>query len=75
VSETINTAEWLTAIDQHPETTDADLLAAYHGLGVETDRTPDELDESTFRLQLLGFLWPVAIDGSAYTYDRRIPPV
>ena len=69
---TIDTHEWLTAVDQHPETTNADLGAAYHMLGVETDHTPEQLDESTFRLHLLGFLWPIAVDRNTYTYELRI---
>jgi hypothetical protein len=73
----VDSYEWLEAIDQHPRLTSEDVLAAYHHLGVETELTEQQLDESTFRLQLAGFLWPVAIsdDGRTYTYQAQIPKV
>lgn len=72
---TITNVDWLTAIDKHPDTTNADLLAGYHHLGVVTDRTPEQLNESTFRLQVLGFLEVAEIsdDGRTYHYRPRIP--
>jgi hypothetical protein len=62
--------DWLQAIADHPGMRDDDLLAAYHSLGVPTDRTPEQLDASTFRLQLFGFLDVVDIsdEGRTYTY-------
>jgi hypothetical protein len=71
---TIDNYEWLTAIDRHPQTTTVDVLAAHHIIGTPTDISPDQY-ASTFRLHLLGFLWPIDIsdDGSTYTYELRIP--
>jgi hypothetical protein len=71
----VDSYDWLEAIDAHPNTTTADLLAAYHVLGAETDRTPEQLDESAFRLHLFGFLRPIDIsdDGRTYVYELRIP--
>jgi hypothetical protein len=67
--------DWLEAVAAHPKMTTVDLLAAYHHLGVETDRTEEQLDESTFRMQLFGFLRVVDIsdDGLTYTYSPFIP--
>ncbi|KXF54644.1 hypothetical protein AXA44_40550 [Rhodococcus sp. SC4] len=69
----VDTFAWLDAIDQHPTTTDADLLAAYGLLGVDIDRTAEEADESTLRLHFAGFLRPVAIDGDEWTYELATP--
>jgi hypothetical protein len=52
----VDNYDWLAAVGQHPETTNVDLLAAYHILGVETDITPERLDESAARLVEFGFL-------------------
>jgi hypothetical protein len=70
----VDTFAWLDAIDQHPTTTDADLLAAHGLLGVDIDRTPEEADESTLRLHFAGFLRPDAIDGNEWRYQLAIPP-
>jgi hypothetical protein len=72
---TIDNFDWLTTVGQHPETTNADLLAAFHIIGTPTDITPDQLEASTFRLHMLGFLRPVDIsdDGLTYTYGFHIP--
>ena len=51
---TIVNHDWLQVVADHPAMTDEDLLAAYHHLGVPTDRTPEQIDASTFKLQLLG---------------------
>jgi hypothetical protein len=71
----VDNYDWLEAVDQHPKTTTADLLVAYHVLGARTDRTPEQLDESTFRLHLFGFLRPIDIsdDGRTYTYEFLMP--
>jgi hypothetical protein len=68
---TIVNHDWLQAIADHPGMQDEDLLAAYHHVGVPTDRTPDQLDASTFKLQLWGFLDVVDVsdDGLTYTYS------
>ena len=67
---TVVNHDWLQAIADHPAMRDEDLLAAYHLLGVKTDRTPEQLDASTFRLQVWGFLDVVDVsdDGLTYTY-------
>jgi hypothetical protein len=71
---TVDSYEWLEAIGRHPAMADEDLLAAYAALGVPTDRTPEQLDESTFKLQLWGFLDVVDIsdDGMTYTYSPSL---
>jgi hypothetical protein len=70
---TIDIHKWLTAIDQHPGMTNAELLTGYGIVGVETDQTPEQGDASAWRLHLAGFLWPIAIDGDEYTYGLQIP--
>lgn len=57
----VDNYDWLQAIDDHPKTTNEHLLAGYHHLGAKTDLTAEQLDESTFRLHMLGFLWPIDI--------------
>jgi hypothetical protein len=71
---TIVNHDWLQAVADHPGMRDEDLLIAYHHLGVPTDRTPEQLDASTFKLQLWGFLDVVDIsdDGRIYSYAPRI---
>ncbi|GAA1671241.1 hypothetical protein MMUR_47860 [Mycolicibacterium murale] len=68
-------ASWLEAIGRHAETTTVDLLAAYSGLGVETECTPEQIDRSTVWLTVLGFLKVVDMspDGRTFTYERQIP--
>ncbi|VBA57602.1 hypothetical protein LAUMK191_04096 [Mycobacterium attenuatum] len=75
MSTSVDNFDWLDAIEAHTETTSIDVLAAHHIIGTPTDITPDQLDASTFRLHLLGFLRPVDIsdDGRTYTYVCRIP--
>ncbi len=70
---TIDSYEWLDAIDRHPESTNTELLAAYSTLGAKTDLTPEELDASVFGLQMLGFLRPTAIEGDVWTYALALP--
>lgn len=71
----VDNFDWLAAIDQHPETTNVDVLAAHHIVGTKTDITSEQLDASMFRLHLLGFLWPtdISADGRTYTYEFHIP--
>lgn len=71
---TVVNHDWLQAISDHPGMRDEDLLAAYHHVGVPTDRTQEQLDESTFKLQLWGFLDVVDIsdDGMTYTYSPSL---
>jgi hypothetical protein len=70
---TIDTHQWLTAIDDDPRMTGAELLTGYRILGAETDQTAEQFEESSIRLHFAGFLRPVAIDGDTYTYELRIP--
>src|ERR1700757_1862638 len=67
--------DWLQAIADHPHTTTDHLVGAYAFLGTKTDRTPEQVDEAVFRLQLLGFLVVVGIsdDERTYPYAIRIP--
>jgi hypothetical protein len=68
--------DWLQAIDDHPHlTTEEDLVGAYAFLGTKTDRTEEQVSESVFTLQLLGFLEVVGIsdDDRTYTYELRMP--
>jgi len=37
------------------------------------DLTIEEMDEATIRLQLAGYLWPVAVEGNQWTYRPTIP--
>lgn len=69
--------DWLDAIGAHPDTTPVDVLAAHHIVGTPTDITIEQLDTATFRLQLRGFLRPVAIsdDGRTWSYELHIPEV
>ncbi|AQT81371.1 hypothetical protein B1R94_22140 [Mycolicibacterium litorale] len=69
--------EWLDAIAQHPDIKPEHLLAAYAGLGVETDLTDDQIHDGEFWLLLLGFLRTTAIseDERTWTFERRIPVV
>ncbi|GAB3228722.1 hypothetical protein [Mycolicibacterium hippocampi] len=71
----VDNFDWLDAIGAHPEATPADVLAALHIVGAPTDITTEQLDTATFRLQLRGFLRPVAIDGRMWTYELHIPEV
>ena len=73
----VDNFDWLDAIDDHPETTTVDVLAAYHIIGTPAGITTEQLDTATFRLQVYGFLRPVAIsdDGRTWTYELHIPEV
>jgi hypothetical protein len=71
-TKSITNHDWLEAVDQHPETTTADLLTAYHLVGAATDQTPEQIDKGTFRLHLLGFLRP-GTEGDTYSYEFRVP--
>jgi hypothetical protein len=67
--------DWLQAIDDHPQTTTDHLVGAYAFLGAKTDRTEEQVSESVFMLQVLGFLGVVDIsdDDRTYTYALRLP--
>jgi hypothetical protein len=71
----VDNYEWLQAIDDHPHTTTEDLGGAYAFLGAKTDRTEEQVSESVFTLQLLGFLEVVGIsdEDRTYTYELRMP--
>lgn len=71
----VDNFDWLDAIDDHPETTTVDVLAAHHIVGTPTDIPTEQLDTATFRLQVYGFLRPAAIDGRMWTYELHIPEV
>ena len=55
----VNTADWLTAIDAHPETVDTDLLVATalaNGDAEVEGIDPDTVTDSVEELMALGFL-------------------
>jgi len=71
----IDTQQWLTKIAEDEFLAATDLLAALAMVSDthEADLTTEETEEATFRLQLAGYLWPVAVEGNRWTYRPRIP--
>ncbi len=72
----VNTAEWLMAVDAHPQTVDTDLLVATalanddpHVEGLDPDRVSDSIEE----LEDLGFLQVVLVDGAEHIMELRLP--
>ncbi|MBZ4517772.1 hypothetical protein [Mycobacterium avium] len=72
----VNTAEWLMAVDAHPQTVDTDLLVATalafddpHVEGLEPETVTDSIEE----LEDLGFLRVVLVDGAEHVLELRLP--
>ncbi|MGQ9348808.1 hypothetical protein [Mycolicibacterium gilvum] len=72
----VNTGEWLTAVDAHPETCDEDLLVAAalvnddpHVEGVD----PAVVTTAVEELIELGFLEVVLVDGDEHLLELRMP--
>ncbi|WP_158167506.1 hypothetical protein [Mycolicibacterium smegmatis] len=72
----VNTAEWLMAVDAHPQTVDTDLLVAAalanddpHVEGLDPDTVTDSIEE----LEDLGFLRVAVVDGAEHIMELRLP--
>ena len=72
----VNTAEWINAVDAHPDTLDTDLLVAVALANGETSVEgidPEQADDSVEELLALGFLELVLADGDEYMMELRYP--
>lgn len=71
----IDTHEWLAGIEEDELLGATEYLVALMMVS-DTHKahlTIEETDEATFRLQLAGYLWPVAVEGNRWTYQPAIP--
>ncbi|MGO9385048.1 MAG: hypothetical protein ACLP4W_23900 [Mycobacterium sp.] len=78
----VNTAEWLMAIDAHPETVDTDLVVATalaNGDAEVEGIDPDAVTDSVEELIALGFLESVLAadhpEGEEHVLELRFPLV
>ena len=78
----VNTAEWLMAIDAHPETIDTDLVVAIalaNGDAEVDGIDPNAVTDSVEELIALGFLEPVLAaehpEGEDHLLELRFPAV
>jgi hypothetical protein len=76
----VNTAEWLMAIDAHPDTLDTDLLVATalaNGDAEVEGIDPDAVTDSVEELMAIGFLESVLVtdhpDAEEYVLELRFP--
>lgn len=80
-TEGVNTALWLIAVSEHPDTLDSDVVVAAALVladatsadDMDLDLAPEDVDDCIEELESLGFLRAVVVDDRECIYELMLP--